>query len=210
VPQKRGANTDPDVRHAIEELARAGYKSPAIQTKLRDDKRLRDRVPESLRTIQAIAATAKRSAGELWYFDRSVLDPAGPLTVLAEVIALSHGRVADLTEAEAAAAAHVYRAAPDIPPGEARRLTWMLVPAVQVVADDVDPGLLDRLVGQQHQAAEQFLAFAPWRSPEHAARYEAAWQSGWIDGYVWPGEFLYTVRSREESVELRTAAEKGI
>jgi hypothetical protein len=212
VPQNRGANTDPEVRSAIEDLAMAGFKSPAIQAKLLRDPQLSKRVPASLRTIQSIAARAKRRAGELWHLERTTaMDAAFVLPVLAAMIEFSHGRIDALTTDEAAAAATILRAAPDIPPGEARRLTWMLVASSgdMVVADNVEGADVPaRLHDQRRRAVEHFLAFAPWRSEEHASQYETAWRSGWIDGYLWPAVILTSLRSPEASAELRTAREK--
>ncbi|MDO8616865.1 MAG: hypothetical protein Q7T33_14200 [Dehalococcoidia bacterium] len=88
------------------------------------------------------------------------------LPVLARVVEATNGRRASLTNAEAERIQTLREAVADLPPWETYILAGAYVTAEYQKADS--------------EPLDMLLAFAPWRNIEHAERYFAALNRGWI------------------------------
>lgn len=103
-----------------------------------------------------------------WKPLQSPVAPSLVLPVLARVVEVTRGRRVSLTNAEALRVETLREAVPDLPPLE----TYILAQAyVASEYQKIDAEPLDML-----------LAFAPWRSIEHAERYFTALNRAWIQG----------------------------
>jgi hypothetical protein len=99
---------------------------------------------------------------EPWTFvDSDPDDAALILPALRAWIEWSQGRYGPISKPQAEWIVRIRRAAPDIPPGEA---------AIRAQGPARD--------------LEAYLAWAPWRGPDHAAAYVDAFRRGWITTFV--------------------------
>ena len=170
--RRRQRNTPPAIELEIQRMASRGYTAPEIHKELPESER------PTIRTVYRIISDKfPPDPSGSWRPLQSPVAPNLVLPVLADVVEVSRGRRVHLTNAEALRVEAVREAVPDLPPWEAYILAQAYV-AAEYQKTDTEP--LDTL-----------LAFAPWRSIEHAERYYAALNRGWIqEPDRWPALLL--------------------
>ena len=158
--------TPPDVRRAIQDLAAEGHTAKSIGELLGQDERYADRVPESERTIQAIAREGRLRDGSGRWSLRTA-DPreaALVLPVMRAVLEHWESKVNRLTNAQAARIAQLCIADAALPPLEAYRLAQRYVAAEQLGKDTWDE--------------DYYIARQLWRDP---ALEREAFRKGWVN-----------------------------
>lgn len=159
--RRRPRDTPPALLSEVRRLALQGYTAPEIHKLLPAD------VRPAVRTVYRIIEDAMPpDPSGSWAPLRSAISPGLVLPVLASVVEATDGRHASLTNAEAERIETLREAAPDLPLLETYVLAQAYVAADSQRADS--------------EPLDMLLAFAPWRSIEHAERYFAALNHGWI------------------------------
>ena len=185
--RRRRRNIAPAVVRRLEDLAIADVSAAAIHGQLQRDAHSGSYefgpqdVP-SLRTVQDVVNELRGldTSGSWTIADaRDGEEARLVLETLAAVIEATEGKRREITRGEAAWVIRIRRAAPDLHPWEAFRLARTYL------------RLEER--GEPSGFLDAFLAFAPWRSPEHFERTKAAIRKGWLPAYRggYPGAFTH-------------------
>jgi hypothetical protein len=203
-PKWRGYSADPEIQAFVLGQVRDGQRSaPEIKRLLLEE----IGVSPSERTLQKMVKWASVTPAEPWTLadaDRDEIALIAPVWA----VALESGR--RLTKGEADWIVRVRTAAPDLPPGD----VWGMAGLYATESVFVTQGLRD--------AFDAVIAFAPWRSKDHAERYFAAANSGRIPSplNVWnlatraflsdDGKFLVSEGSHSQTIAfIRSRAESA-